>query len=54
MLSKVISGYEIAQIKSLPKTQRDQVVARVKAIEGLTQRQISRILGISLSLINRA
>ncbi|KAB3534383.1 transposase [Alkaliphilus pronyensis] len=49
-----LQGYEIAQIKSLPKTQRDNIVAKIKKIEGLTQRQIARILGISLSLVNRA
>jgi putative transposase len=53
-ICKAISGYEIAEIKSLPKAQRDEIVIGVKRIEGLTQRQISRILGIPLSLINRA
>jgi REP element-mobilizing transposase RayT len=53
-ISKVTGGYGIAKIKSLPKGQRDEIVAKIKGIEGLTQRQISRILGISLSLINRA
>ncbi len=53
-INETITGYTIAQIKSLPKTQRDEVVGRIKEIEGLTQRQISRILGISLSPINRA
>ncbi len=54
LIKEAISGYEIAQIKSLPKSQRDEIVARVKKIVGITQRQASRILGIPLSLINRA
>jgi len=53
-ISKVITGYEIAKIKSLPKAQRNEIIARVKEIDGITQRQVSRILGISLSLICRA
>ncbi|SCZ05962.1 REP-associated tyrosine transposase [Alkaliphilus peptidifermentans] len=53
-IGKMIAGYEIAQVKALSKAQRDEIVAKVKKIEGLTQRQISRILGISLSLVNRA
>jgi len=53
-INKIIEGYEIANIKNLPKSQRDEIVARVKNIDGITQRQISRIFGISLSLINRA
>ncbi|MDF2524712.1 MAG: hypothetical protein K0R31_2353 [Clostridiales bacterium] len=53
-IKKVIAGYEITEIKGLPKLQRDEIVVRIKKIESLTQRQISRILGISLSLINRS
>jgi len=53
-IKKVIKGYEIAEIKSLPRSERDKIVARAKGVEGITQRQVSRILGISLSLINRA
>ncbi len=53
-IRKAIDGYEIANIKSLPKAIRDEKVKRIKEIDGLTQRQISRMLGIPLSLINRA
>ncbi len=53
-IGAVVKGYEIASIKSLPKLQRDEIVYKIKKIEGITQRQIARILGISLSLINRA
>lgn len=53
-INKVITGCKIANIKSLAKQQRDEIVRRIKGIDGLSQRQISRILGISLSLINRA
>ena len=53
-INKAIIGYKIANIKSLPKSQRDEIVGRIKKIEGITQRQISRIIGMSLSLVNRA
>ena len=53
-ITKAITGYEIANAKSLPKLQRDEVVDKIKEIDGLTQRQMSRILGIPLSLVNRA
>jgi len=53
-INKVIAKNEIGNIKSLQKSERDKIVSRIKEIEGLTQRQISRILGIPLSLVNRA
>jgi transcriptional regulator with XRE-family HTH domain len=42
------------QIKSLPKTQRDEIISKIKEIKGLTQRQAARILGISPNLIFKA
>jgi REP element-mobilizing transposase RayT len=53
-IKKILNGYEIANIKSLVKSERDEMIGRIKKIEGLTQRQISRIFGISLTLVNRA
>jgi len=51
---KLIPLTEMVQIKSLPKTQRDEIISKVKEIEGLTQRQAARILGISPNLIFKA
>jgi REP element-mobilizing transposase RayT len=51
---KRIQGYEIPEIKSLPKVQRDEVILRLKDIDGLSQRQTARILGISPNLIFKA
>ncbi|MGI6677818.1 MAG: REP-associated tyrosine transposase [Dehalobacterium sp.] len=51
---KVIDGLEIAQIKSLPKKERDQILHKVKKIENITQRQAARILGVSPNLIFKA
>jgi DNA-directed RNA polymerase specialized sigma24 family protein len=44
-------GFNLAEIKSLPKEQRDEMLSRIKKIEGITQRQAARILGISPNLI---
>ena len=49
-----IDGINIAQIKSLPKLKRDEILQKVKAIEGVTQRQAARILGVSPNLIFKA
>ncbi|MCL6573768.1 MAG: transposase [Bacillus sp. (in: Bacteria)] len=53
-IKKIISVTEMAQIKSFPKHQRDEILSKVKNIEGLTQRQAARILGISSNLIFKA
>ncbi|MDI6813796.1 MAG: transposase [Desulfitobacteriaceae bacterium] len=49
-----VEGIEIAQVKSLPKAERDEVFRKIKGIRGVTQRQAARILGVSSSLIFKA
>ncbi|SNX67166.1 REP element-mobilizing transposase RayT [Bacillus oleivorans] len=49
-----LGSIEIAQVKSLPKTERTRVLRKIKEINGLSLRQAARILGVSPSLINRA
>lgn len=44
----------IPQVKSLPKSERDEVLRKIKLIEGLSQRQAARILGVSASFIKKA
>ena len=51
---KHVNGIEIAQVKSLPKIERNEVLRRVKEIEGVAQRQAARILGVSPNLIFKA
>ncbi|NMB01025.1 MAG: transposase [Firmicutes bacterium] len=51
---KVINNTEIAQVKSLPKKERDQILRKIKGIKGITQRQAARILGVSPNLIFKA
>lgn len=53
-MNELIPVTEMVQIKSLPKAQRDEIISKVKQIEGLTQRQAARILGISPNLIFKA
>jgi putative transposase len=50
-IKKVMAGFNLVEIKILPKEQRDEMLSRIKRIEGLTQRQAARILGISPNLI---
>ncbi|MBS3976425.1 MAG: hypothetical protein KGZ75_06820 [Syntrophomonadaceae bacterium] len=53
-INRIFSITEMAQIKSFPKSKRDEIISKVKEIEGLTHRQAARILGISPNLIFKA
>ena len=48
---KMISANEMINIKSMPKSRRDELLLKIKQIEGLTQRQAARILGMSQNLV---
>jgi putative transposase len=54
VIKKLLSEIEIAQVKSLPRLQRNEILKKTKAIKGLSQRQTARILGISRTLISKA
>ncbi|WP_428909709.1 transposase [Niallia sp. Krafla_26] len=53
-IKPLIHPLEIAHIQSLPKEKRDETLRKVKKIEKITLRQISRILGIKLHIVFRA
>jgi putative transposase len=53
-IKKLIGLIEIAQVKSLPKEKRNEVLRKVKGIDGLSLRQAARIFGVSLSLVFKA
>ncbi|MCA0985168.1 transposase [Halobacillus yeomjeoni] len=50
----VHGSYAIPQVKSLPGKERDMILRKVKEIEGLSQRQAARVLGVSVYLVNRS
>ncbi|MDL4841744.1 transposase [Aquibacillus rhizosphaerae] len=53
-IKHVLGSIEIAQVKSLPKLDRDVILQKVKEIDGISQRQAARILGVSSNLIFKA
>lgn len=53
-IKKILGVIEIAQVKSLPKKERSELLRKVKGIKGVSLRQAARILGVSLSLIYKA
>lgn len=52
-IAKIISLQDIAAIKSMPKVQRDVLILKIKSIEGISQRQAARILGVAPNLVIR-
>ncbi|MGJ7920845.1 REP-associated tyrosine transposase [Neobacillus sp. LXY-4] len=53
-IKKLLGEVEIAHVKSLPKVERNGIFKKLKGIEGLSQRQSARILGVSVNLIRKA
>ena len=53
-MNQLLGDTTIPQVKSLPKSERNEALQKIKLIEGLSQRQASRILGVSPSLIKKA
>ena len=53
-IKEVLGPIQIAHVKSLPMSQRNDLLREIKTIDGLTLRQASRILGVSRTLVHRA
>lgn len=50
-MKRILGATEIAQVKGLPKFERELILREIKSIDGLSQRQAARILGIPPSLV---
>jgi putative transposase len=53
-IKNLLGSLEIAQVKSLPRVQRNELLHQIKKLEGISLRQAARILGVSINLIFRA
>lgn len=53
-IKNLLGTIEIPQVKSLSKLKRNEVLQKVKGIDGVSQRQAARILGVSPNLIFKA
>jgi putative transposase len=51
---QLLNGVEIAQVKSLPRDSRNEILRKAKEIKGISQRQLARILGVSRTLLSKA
>ncbi|MCT8137640.1 transposase [Anaerobacillus sp. CMMVII] len=54
LMKELLGTLEIAKVKSLSRLERDGILRKVKQINGISQRQIARILGISPNLVFKA
>lgn len=46
--------YNIQEIQKYPKDRRDEIIRKIKKFKGVTQKQISRLLGLNVKIIRRA
>ena len=53
-IMKNLDKVGIPEVKSLPKEERNVILRKVKCIEGISMRQVARILGIPLTLVFKA
>lgn len=53
-IRKILGDVDIPQVKSLPREKRNDLLRKVKQINGVSQRQAARILGVSPSLVFKA
>ncbi len=54
IVTQLMGGEPVHSLMSLEKNKRDKIVAKVKKMEGITQRQLARVLGISQNIIFKA
>ncbi|MBM4763082.1 transposase [Bacillus sp. B15-48] len=50
-IKQILESTDIPQVKSLPRLERDRILRDIKSIDGISQRQVARILGIPPSLV---
>lgn len=53
-IKNVIAEYSPVEFKDLPKKERHELLLRIRGINGISQRQAARILGISSNLMFKA
>lgn len=46
--------YNIQEIQKYSKNERDKIIRKIKKFKGITQKQVARILGINIRIIQRA
>jgi DNA-directed RNA polymerase specialized sigma subunit len=53
-IEALMNGEPIGKLSGLEKTKRKEILQQIKGSEGVTQRQIARVTGISQSIVFKA
>lgn len=53
-IKKKLEIYNIQEIQKYSKNDRDKTIRKIKKFKGITQKQVARILGINIRIIQRA
>ncbi|MBU9723154.1 MULTISPECIES: transposase [Bacillaceae] len=53
-IKRILGTMEIAHVKTLSKVHRTPILRKIKKIDGISQKQAARILGISVNLVYKA
>jgi putative transposase len=54
VIKTLLGEVELTQVKSLPGLERNEIIRKIKGIEGISHRQAARILGVAASFVFRA
>lgn len=52
-IQKILREIQIPQVKTLPREHRNELLREIKRIDGLSLRQVARIIGVSASLVSK-
>lgn len=54
MIQKAMENMTLGELRQAEKTQRDEILRRLKELEGLSVRQIARITGFTVNIVAKA
>ncbi|KUK63155.1 MAG: Transposase IS200-family protein [Desulfotomaculum sp. 46_80] len=50
----MLNGEPVTILQTIEKQKRDEILRRIKIIEGVTQRQIARVIGLNQNTVFKA
>ncbi len=53
-IEAMLNGEPVTILQTIEKQKRDEILRRIKIIEGVTQRQIARVIGLNQNTVFKA